>query len=200
VTTRGAFIAFEGGEGCGKSTQAARLATRRGAVLTREPGGTPLGERVRAIFLDPQAEVDAWAEVLLVAAARAQLVSDVIGPALAEGRDVVTDRFSGSSLAYQGYGRGLPVDAVGRISGFATRGIEPEVVVLLDVSAEVAASRLGAERDRLESAGEEFHARVREGYRELAASHERWLVIDGSRSVDEVEAAVWEAVSGRLGW
>ena len=200
MTDRGAFIAFEGGEGCGKSTQAARLATRRGAVLTREPGGTPLGERVRAIFLDPAAEVDAWAEVLLVAAARAQLVADVIAPALSEGRDVVTDRFSGSSLAYQGYGRGLPVDAVARISGFATRGIEPDVVVLLDVTAEVAVARLGTERDRLEAAGDKFHERVRLGYRELAATHDRWVVVDGSGTIDDVEAAVWKAVSGRIGW
>src|SRR5439155_12420371 len=169
VTGRGAFIAFEGGEGCGKSTQAALLAKRRGALLTREPGGTVVGERVRAIFLDREAgDVDPWAEVLLMAAARAQHVAEVIEPALAAGRDVVTDRFAGSSLAYQGHGRGLPVADVARISAFATHGTEPDVVVLLDVTEEVAASRLDASPDRMESAGDEFHERVRAGYRELA--------------------------------
>lgn len=201
MTARGGFIAFEGGEGSGKSTQAARLANRRGALLTREPGGTVVGERVRAIFLDHEVgDVDPWTEVLLVAAARAQHVAEVIEPALAAGRDVVTDRFTGSSLAYQGHGRGLPVADVARISAFATRGTEPDVVVLLDVSAEVAAPRLGAAPDRLESAGDEFHRRVRAGYLDLAATDGRWVVVDGSGSIDDVEAAVWEAVSGRLGW
>ena len=198
--TRGSFVAFEGGEACGKSTQAARLAAHRGAVLTREPGGTELGERVRALFLDPAAgHVDARAEALLVAAARAQHVAEVIEPALAAGRDVVTDRFTGSSLAYQGHGRGLPLDAVRAVSAFATGGVEPEVYVLLDVPADVARERLGADRDRLEAAGDDFHERVRAGYSALAAS-EGWLVVDGSGSPDEVEREVWAAVSGKLGW
>ena len=200
MSRRGAFVAFEGGEGCGKSTQAARLADRRGAVLTREPGGTPLGERVRAIFLDPASgAVDARAEALLVAAARAQHAADVIEPALAAGRDVVSDRFTGSSLAYQGYGRELDVDAVRALSTFATRGLEPEVYVLLDVSVEVAAARLGTARDRMEAAGDAFHARVRAGYATLA-QREGWVVVDGDGPVDDVARAVWEAVSARLGW
>jgi dTMP kinase len=199
VTARGAFIAFEGGEGCGKSTQAALLATRRGAVLTREPGGTVVGERVRAIVLDPAVgDVDPWTEVLLMAAARAQHVAEVIEPALISGRDVVTDRFTGSSLAYQGHGRGLPVDDVASVSSMATRGTEPDVVVLLDVTAAVAAARLVSAPDRMEAAGDEFHERVRAGYRALALSDPRWVVIDGSGTIEEVEAAVWEAVSGRL--
>jgi dTMP kinase len=201
VTGGGAFIAFEGGEACGKSTQAARLAARRGALLTREPGGTELGERVRAIFLDPAlGEVDGRAEALLVAAARAQHVSEVIAPALAAGRDVVTDRFTGSSLAYQGHGRGLPIDDVRALSVFATGGLDPDLTILIRVPAEVAAARLGAERDRLESAGATFHRRVDEGYAELAAGDPTWLVIDGEGTPDEVEAEVWAAVSGRLGW
>src|SRR4051794_32740747 len=176
---RGRFVAFEGGEACGKSTQASRLAARLDAVLTREPGGTPLGERVRGIFLDPATgDVDGRAEALLVAAARAQHVADVIEPALASGRDVVTDRFTGSSLAYQGFGRGLPLDEVRRLSAFASAGLEPDVYVLLDVPADVAAARLGADRDRMESAGDAFHDRVRHGYAELAAS-DGWVVVDG---------------------
>lgn len=201
MTARGAFIAFEGGEGCGKSTQAARLASRRGAVLTREPGGTALGERVRVLFLDPATgEIEPRAEALLVAAARAQHVAEVIEPALAAGRDVITDRFTGSSLAYQGHGRGLPLAAVRELSAFATDGLEPDLTVLLDVSARVAAERLGSDPDRLEAAGDDFHDRVRHGYRELAATDRSWVVVDGSGKPDEVEGAVWEAVSGRLGW
>jgi dTMP kinase len=200
VTGRGAFVAFEGGEACGKSTQAARVAARRGAVLTREPGGTALGERVRGIFLDgATGHVDGRAEALLVAAARAQHVAEVIEPALASGRDVVTDRFTGSSLAYQGYGRGLPVEEVRRLSAFASGGLEPDVYVLLDVPADVAAVRLGVDRDRMESAGDDFHDRVRRGYAELACA-EGWVVVDGTGTPDDVEQAVWAAVSGRLGW
>jgi len=200
MTGRGRFVVFEGGDACGKSTQAARLAARRAAVLTREPGGTPLGERVRHVFLDPASgEVDARTEALLVAAARAQHVVEVIAPALDAGRDVVSDRFTGSSLAYQGYGRGLDVEAVRALSRFATGGVEPDVYVLLDVPAAVARQRLGDDRDRMEAAGDDFHERVRAGYHALAAA-EGWLVVDGSGSEDDVERAVWAAVSGRLGW
>lgn len=195
------FIAFEGGEACGKSTQAARLAARRGALLTREPGGTVLGERIRSLFLDPATgDVDGRAEALLVAAARAQHVASVIAPALARGEDVVTDRFTGSSLAYQGFGRGLPVESVRALSTFATDGLVPDLTVLLRVDAAVAARRLGDDRDRLESAGDEFHDRVARGYDTLASTEPGWVVVDGGGTVEEVEAAVWAAVSGRLGW
>jgi dTMP kinase len=195
------FVAFEGGEACGKSTQAARLAARRGALLTREPGGTVLGERIRSLFLDPATgDVDGRAEALLVAAARAQHVSSVIAPALARGEDVVTDRFTGSSLAYQGFGRGLPVESVRALSTFATDGLVPDLTVLLRVDAAVAARRLGDDRDRLESAGDDFHERVARGYDALASTEPGWVVVDGGGTVEEVEAAVWAAVSGRLGW
>ncbi|MEX2254931.1 MAG: dTMP kinase [Acidimicrobiia bacterium] len=192
--TRGRFIAFEGGEASGKSTQAARLAARIGAVLTREPGGTPIGEQVRALLLDPAGVVDARAEALLMAAARAQHVHDVIEPALASGRHVVTDRFTASSLAYQGHGRGLPIEEVRALSAFATGGLEPDLYVLLDVSPEVAMSRRDRTHDRMESAGVEFHRRVREGF--LALVDDRWLVVDGTRPVEEVEAAVLSRVAG----
>jgi len=200
MTGRGRFVVFEGGDACGKSTQAARLAARRDAVLTREPGGTPLGERVRDLFLDPASgPVDPRTEALLVAAARAQHVAEVIAPALEGGRDVVCDRFTGSSLAYQGFGRGLEVDALRGLSRFAAGGLEPDVYVLLEVPAALARQRLGADRDRMEAAGDDFHERVRAGYSALARS-DGWVVVDGSGSIDEVERAVWEAVSGRLGW
>ena len=201
MTAGGRLIAFEGGEASGKSTQAARLASRRGALLTREPGGTALGELVRAIFLDPATgDVEARAEVLLVAAARAQHVAEVIAPALDAGRDVVTDRFTGSSLAYQGHGRGVALDDVRAVSAFATGGLEPDLTVLIEVTAAVAAVRLGSNHDRLESAGDDFHERVRAGYARLAAEDDRWVVVDGEGSPHDVEAAVWAAVSGRLDW
>ncbi|HVM02088.1 MAG TPA: dTMP kinase, partial [Acidimicrobiales bacterium] len=189
------LIAFEGGEACGKSTQAALLASRLGAVLTREPGGTAVGERVRAVLLDRSvAGLDARAEALLMAAARAQHVAEVVRPALAAGRDVVTDRFSHSSLAYQGFGRGLPVDEVRRLSEWATGGLWPDVVVLLDLPAGEADARRGRP-DRFEAEGAEFHRRVEAGFRALAAADPaRWRVVDGTGTIDEVAARVWEAV------
>ena len=197
----GRLIAFEGGEASGKSTQASVLAHRLGAVLTREPGGTDLGVRLRALLLDHvTTELDVRAEALLMAADRAQHVATVIRPALQDGRDVVTDRFVGSSLAYQGHGRELDVDEVWRLSAFATGGLEPDLVILLDVTPEVAASRLEEQPDRIESAGAEFHGRVRAGYLNLAeAEPDRWVVLDGAATPDVVTAAVAAAVDQRLG-
>jgi dTMP kinase len=198
VPDRGRLIAFEGGEACGKSTQARRLAERLDALLTREPGGTHLGERLRELFLDPATgAVEARAEALLVAAARAQHVAEVIEPALAAGRHVVTDRFTGSSLAYQGHGRGLDVDAVRALSVFATGGLEPEVTVLLDVPPDVAAGRRGRALDRLEAEDDGFHQRVRAGYATLAAA-EGWVVVDGDAPEDLVADRVWTAVAARI--
>ena len=201
--SRGRFIVFEGGEASGKSTQAARLAADLDAVLTREPGGTDVGRRIREIFLDPAvADLNPRAEALLVAADRAQHVADVVEPALLAGRDVVSDRYVPSSLAYQGHGRGLDVEHVRQMSVWATGGLEPDVVILLEVPLDVAAERLQA-RDRMEAAGDEFHSRVREGYRHMAAAEpERWLVVDGTGPVDEVAARVremfdkWAAAQG----
>ena len=193
---RGHFIVFEGGEATGKSTQAKLLAERLDALLTREPGGTTLGERVRTLLLDPATgELDARTELLLMAAARAEHVAQLIEPTLASGRDVVCDRFSGSSVAYQGFGRGLPVDEVAHISLWATAGIEPDRVVLLDVSDEVRSARLRRRLDRLESAGDDFHARVIKGFRQIAAAQpDRWIVFDGARSIDDLAASIAEAV------
>lgn len=198
--SRGRFIAFEGGEGCGKSTQAARFADSLGALLTREPGGTAVGERVRRILLDPEVEgLSPRAEALLMAAARAQHVDEVIAPALESGRDVVTDRFTGSSLAYQGHGRGLDVAAIERLSDWATDGLAPDVIVLLDVPPDEARGRRtleGRGPDRLEAEDASFHERVAAGYRALAEDDsDRWLVVDGVGSVDEVAERVRVAVA-----
>jgi len=197
---RGRFIAFEGGEGCGKSTQARLLAERLGAVLTREPGGTAIGARVRDIVLaaDDNGLVDR-AEALLMAADRAQHVAEVVEPALAAGRDVVTDRYLGSSVAYQGYGRGLPVDEVRNLSLWATHGLQPDVVVLLVVDPAEARARIGGARDRLEKAGDDFHSLVADGFGSLAAADpQRWVIVDGGGTVAEVEARVRDVVAARL--
>ena len=198
--SRGRLIALEGGEASGKSTQAVRLADRLGAVLTREPGGTEVGERIRAVLLDPAlAGLDARAEALLMAAARAEHAAGVIRPALAAGRDVVSDRYAGSSLAYQGFGRGLAVDEVRWLSGWATSGLWPDLTILLDVPAEVARSRRGAP-DRFEAEDDAFHDRVLDGFRKLAgADPAAWVVLDGTGDVDTVAARAWTAVHERLG-
>ncbi|HET8930741.1 MAG TPA: dTMP kinase [Acidimicrobiales bacterium] len=198
---RGRFIVFEGGEASGKSTQASLLAERLGAVSTREPGGTALGERLRALLLDPATgDLDARTELLLMAAARAEHVARVIAPALASGRDVVCDRFSASSVAYQAYGRGLGPDEVADVSRWATAGLEPDLIVLLQVDDDTRASRLGRHRDRLEAAGGAFHSRVAEGFRALAAADpDRWVVLDGGEQVDQIAAVVAATVHARLG-
>lgn len=196
----GRFIALEGGEGCGKTTQAQLLADHLGARLTREPGGTPAGERLRDIVLDPATgELDFRAEVLLIAAARADHVARVIRPALEEGEDVVTDRYVASSLAYQGHGRQLGVEDVARINEWATGGLKPDLTILIDVPEEVAAQRMDTVLDRLEAVGDGFHGRVADGYRALAAADPAgWAVIDGAGTVDEVFARVLTAVQDRL--
>ncbi len=197
----GRFLAFEGGEGTGKSTQARLLAEHLGAVLTREPGGTPIGAQVRHIVLAAEENglVDR-AEALLMAADRAQHVAEVITPALEGGRHVVTDRFLGSSVAYQGFGRGLPTDEVRDLSLWATAGLQPDLVVLLDVDPTEARARIGGARDRLEAAGDAFHTAVTAGFRTLAAADpERWVVVDGGGTVAEVQARVRAVVDDRLG-
>lgn len=167
-------------------------------MLTREPGGTEWGRRIRSIVLDADVgtPLDPRAEALLMAADRAQHVAEVVRPALARGVDVVSDRFTGSTLAYQGFARGLPVPELARLSTWATGGLEPDVVILLDVPADVAAVRMKPEADRMEAAGSEFHRRVAEGYRALAAGDPaRWRVVDGSGSVADVEALVAAALA-----
>ena len=202
IAAMGRFVVFEGGEASGKSTQAGLLAQRWGAELTFEPGDTEVGARLRAILLDPATgHLDPRAEALLMAADRAHHVATRIRPALMRGRDVVCDRFVGSSIAYQGYGRQLGAGEVAALSAFAVDGLVPDLVVLLEVPADVAGARLAASGalDRMEAAGDDFHQRVALGYRELAAADPgRWAVVDGSGSIDEVAARVSAAVSARL--
>jgi dTMP kinase len=197
---RGRFIAFEGGEACGKSTQSALLAEALDAVLTREPGGTVIGARLRSLVLDPATEgLAPRAEALLMAADRAQHVAEIVEPALAAGRHVVTDRFAGSSIAYQGHGRGLPVDEIRDISRWATGGVWPDLIVLLDVPAAVADGRLGTARDRMEAEPSAFHAAVIEGFHAQAVGEpDRWAVLDGTGSIADVAAAVRRVVAERL--
>ena len=187
---RGRLIAFEGGEGSGKSTQAALLADRLGAVLTREPGGTALGEDLRQTVLHGP-DIDPRTETLVMLAARAQHMAEVVAPAQNNNRTVVCDRFSHSTLAYQGYGRGLDLADLRRMCSWASRGIWPDLVVLLDVAPEIGRTRLHRPVDRLEAAGEEFHRRVYEGFLEMAKEDPKgWLVIDGTGPVDQVAEAV----------
>ena len=198
----GHFIAFEGGEGSGKSTQARRLAERLGAqaLLTYEPGDSPLGAEVRRLVLDsPALDITPRAEALLMAADRAQHVVDVIEPALDAGRTVVCDRFAGSSIAYQGHGRQLPAAEVEQLSRWATQGRWPDLVLLLAVPPDAAETRLGRAKDRLESAGDAFHRRVHDGFLLQAMEDpDRWAIVDGRGTEDEVAAAVWEVVAIRF--
>jgi dTMP kinase len=202
VTGAGRYIAFEGAEACGKSTQAARLAARLDAVLTRETGGTAIGRRIREILHDTSVnDLAPRAEALLTAADRAQHIEQVVAPALSAGRHVVSDRSVYSTLAYQGYGRMLPLDEVREINQWAVHSWWPELVVLIDVDPAVLDERMrDRDLDRFEREGDDFHARVRAGFNEMAAADpHRWVVVDGNRPLDAVEADIVVAVRERLG-
>ncbi|MEO1057665.1 MAG: dTMP kinase [Actinomycetota bacterium] len=195
-----AYIAFEGPEGCGKSTQAARLADAIGARLTRETGGTDIGARLREILHDTTIDDLAdRAEALIAAADRAQHITEVVRPALAAGTAVVSDRSVYSTLAYQGYGRGLDVAALRTINEWATGGLWPDVVVLLDTPDHVIAERMSRRQlDRFEAAGEHFHQRVIDGYRTMAtADPDRWVTVQAVGSIDDVAAAIRSALDER---
>jgi dTMP kinase len=199
----GLYIVFEGSEGCGKSTHAARLAADLDAVLTRETGGTPIGQRIRDLLHDTSVtDLAPRAEALLTAADRAQHIAQVVAPALAAGRHVVSDRSVYSALAYQGYARGQSVDDVRRINEWAVDGHWPHLVLLIDVAPELLEQRMRKREqlDRFEQEDVEFHARVRLGYhRMVAAEPGLFVVIDGSEEKDVVAAAVRAAVRERLG-
>ncbi|CAB4363076.1 MAG: dTMP kinase [Actinobacteria bacterium] len=200
--TTGRYITLEGTEGCGKSTHAARLAEALSAVLTRETGGTAIGQRIRTILHDTSVtDLAPRAEALLAAADRAQHLTEVVAPALAAGRHVVSDRSVYSTLAYQGYGRELPLDELRSINEWAMGGLWPELVLLLDVDTAVLERRMrGRQLDRFEQEGDEFHQRVRDGFRAMAASEpERWVIIDAGQSLEVVSAAIRAAVRDRIG-
>jgi dTMP kinase len=193
VAGPGRLIVFEGIDGCGKSTQVRRVAASRGAVATFEPGDTSLGAALRTVVLDPAIAMTPLAEVLVMVADRAQHLAEVIEPAIAVGTDVVCDRFSGSTLAYQGFGRGVPIDQLRSVLDVATHGRVPDVTVVLDCPVEVGRERRAARRadaDRFEVADAEFLDRVRRGFLELAASTPTWHVVDATVSLDELSARV----------
>ena len=200
--SRGRLIAFEGIDGCGKSTQVRLLAERLGAVATREPGGTELGAALRGLLLEG-AHVSERAEALLMAADRAQHVDTLLRPSLEAGRWVVTDRYVASTLAYQGYGRGLPGGELEALVAWATGGLAADLTVLLEVDpAEARRRRAGSVDDRFEASGVDFMARVAEGFRALAQEGDdagAWLVLDAGRSIEEVALEVWAEVQTRWG-
>lgn len=202
--SRGVFVVLEGGDGAGKSTQQRLLAdwlAESGAevVLTREPGGTPLGEQIRALLLHGD-HVAPRAEALLFAADRAHHVETVVRPALERGAVVVQDRYLDSSVAYQGAGRDLASDDVRRLSLWATHDLRPDLTVLLDVPPQVGAERRGGVHDRLEREGADFHERVRRGFLDLAeAEAHRYLVVDASLPADEIAGIVRERVAPLVG-
>jgi len=199
------FVTLEGGDGVGKSTLQAALVARAESgghevVACREPGGTPLGERLRgALFESADGETDPTAELLVFEAARAQLVAEVIRPALDRGAVVISDRFADSSLAYQHHGRGLPADLVTQANEVATGGLTPALTILLDLDPSEGATRRGEAGDYLEREDGGFHGRVRDGFRALAeADPGRWLVLDASQSAEVVADAAWKELSARL--
>ena len=198
----GRFVVLEGGDGSGKSTQLPRLADwLRGRGLkvgvTREPGGSSLGQGLRALVLEGDESIDPTAEALLMAADRAQHVAEVIRPARARGAWVLSDRHVPSSLVYQGVVRDLGVDVIETVNTWATGGLMPDLVIVLDVSEDVAVARRPGDPDRLEREGDAFHARVRAAYRDLAADR-GWCVIDGSGTPDDVADRISAAVTERL--
>ena len=233
----GTFIVIEGGEGCGKSTQAQILYERllregHSGLLLHEPGGTPVGDQIRRLLKSQRGEaqkpqprgrqfsLSPMAELLLFSAARAELVNHVLSPALDRGHIVVCDRYTPSTIAYQGYGRGLPLDLVENVNLLATQSREPNLVILLDMEPEVALRRVEVQASlpfdpgtssspgrideeglrRFEEEPLEFHQRVRRGYLELAkAGPDRWLVVDGSLPKEQAAEIIWQRVEPLLG-
>ena len=189
---RGKFITFEGADGSGKTTQIEKVKTyleQRGqkCILTREPGGSDLGNKIREILLHYDGEVDSLCELLLYMADRAQHVKKIIIPALNAGLTVLCDRYTDSSVAYQGYARGLDIERIMELNKIATDGLEPDLTIVFDVETEVAMQRVGEIKDRLEQEGIEFHKKLRNGYLELSKKFpERIKVINSNLGIDEV--------------
>jgi dTMP kinase len=201
----GLFITFEGGEGCGKSTQSRLLLKKLEqqnvpVVLTHEPGGTALGNELRKTLKRKEgSSISPQAELFLLAASRAQLVAEVIRPALEEGKVVLCDRFTHSTMVYQGYGRGLDFTAIKMVNNMATRNLNPDLIILLDISPEQGLARKRSLKDRFELEDLSFHRRVREGYLKMAAAEpDRWLVIDASLPKGKIAEIIWDRVSWLL--
>lgn len=198
------LVTFEGIEAAGKSTLIAALASRlrsagNGVLVTREPGGTPLGDSLRALFVDPAYRIDAVAELMLLCASRAQLVTEVIEPALRDGTTVLCDRFFDATVAYQGFGRGLDVEMLLEVCLVATRRIAPDLTFLIDIPVAVSAARVRArgDADRMERESVQFHERVRAGYLQLATRFNRIVILDGTLPPEALVDAALAAIEGR---
>ena len=193
---QGLFITFEGADGCGKTTQLKLLAeylTQKGyeVVITREPGAKGLGEKIREILLNYEGDVSDRCESFLFLADRAQHIDMIVNPAVESGKIVLCDRHTDSSVAYQGYGRGLPVERIKMLNELAVNGRHPDLTFVFDIDVETSMNRVGQVKDRMESAGMEFFNRVREGYLEIAKQEpQRVKVLDASKSVDEIHTEV----------
>ena len=198
---KGIFITFEGADGCGKTTQLELLATYlkskgKRVLKTREPGAKGLGEQIRKILLNYDGEVSDRCESFLFLADRAQHIDIIVNPAVEEGKIVLCDRHIDSSVAYQGYGRGLDTEKIDRLNMLATNGKRPDLTFVFDIDVETSMKRVGQEKDRMESAGMEFFNRVREGYLEIARKEpDRVKVIDASKSIEQIHHDVVEIVN-----
>ena len=202
---KGLFIAFEGPEGSGKSTQIRRLAKRleetgRDFIVTKEPGGTPAGDAIREVLLNPELRIDPLSEFLLYSASRAQHVEEVVKPALEAGKLVVSDRFAGASVAYQGYGRGLDLSFIRELTQRVTSGIQPDLTLLLDMEPERGLERVAerGQKDRLEQADLSFHKKVRQGFLEQAKADRSWVVLNAEQPEEGLAKAIWQTVKERV--
>lgn len=201
---KGLFITFEGADGCGKTTQMELLAeylknNEKDVLLTREPGGKGLGEKVREILLNYEGPVSDRCESFLFLADRAQNIDIIVNPAVSQGKIVLCDRHIDSTVAYQGYGRGLDIERINKLNDIATNGKKPDLTFVFDIDVETSMKRVGKEKDRMESAGIDFHNRVREGYLELAKQEpQRIKVLDATKSIKEIHNNVIEIINEKL--
>lgn len=201
---KGLFITFEGADGCGKSTQMRLLAEylekqNKDVVITREPGGKGLGEKVREILLNYDGEVSDRCESFLFLADRAQNIDIIVNPSVDAGKIVLCDRHTDSTVAYQGYGRGLDIDKINMLNNLATNGKKPDLTFVFDIDTETSMKRVGKDKDRMESAGIEFHNRVREGYLKIAEQEpDRIKVIDAKKSIEEIHKEIIEIIAKKF--
>lgn len=202
---KGYFIVFEGPEGAGKSTQIKHLKEKlellnKAAVITREPGGTPAADAIRTVILDPSLEISPLSEFLLYSASRAQHVEEVIKPALGQNKIVISDRFTGASVAYQGYGRGLDLSFIHELNQRASQSIKPDLVLLLDIDPEDGLKRVASrgQKDRLELADLSFHKKVRAGFLEQAKTNDTWMVLNAAQAEASLADRIWQLVQSNL--